>query len=263
MKFSRLGIIAATIAVTLLCTPLFSAAEESKGWEFLASPYVWMTAIDGDVTINHQSADMNIGFDDILDNLEFSGMFHMEAKKGRFGFFLETNYLKVSADDDLGALDDTDLDFEQESWIVDFGCYYRIGEWGTERPMTLDILCGGRYWNISTKLDEYNHLTGKSHDVKSDRDLLDPTVGLRFSSYLSDRFRINLKADIGGFDISDNSSKLSWQVIGLIGYDISKKTSLYAGYRIIDLDCEKGSFELDMTFHGPVVGLAFKFGGGK
>ena len=238
-------------------------AEESEGWEFVASPYVWMTAIHGDVTIKLQSADLNIGFDDILDNLEFSGMFHLEAKKGRLGFFLETTYLKVSADDDLGALDNIDLDFELESWIVDFGCYYRIGEWGAEHPMTLDILLGGRYWNISTELDVHDHLTGKSHDLKSDRDLLDPTVGLRFGSYLSDRFMIALKADVGGFDISDNTSKLSWQVIGLIRYDISKKTSLYAGYRILDLNCEEGSVELDMTFHGPVVGLEFKFGGGR
>ena len=93
--------------------------------------------------------------------------------------------------------------------------------------------------------------------------MLDPTVGLRFSSYLAGQFRIILKADVGGFDISDNTSKLSWQAIGLLGYDISKKTSLFAGYRVIDIDCENGSGELDLTFHGLVAGLTFQFGGSR
>ena len=105
--------------------------------------------------------------------------------------------------------------------------------------------------------------SGVAVDQESDKDLLDPTVGFRFRRSLSDRFQISVRADIGGFDISDNTSKLSWQGIGLLGYELSKNKTLFAGYRAINLDYEKRGFELDLTFHGPVVGLAFLFGGSK
>jgi len=52
---------------------------------------------------------------------------------------------------------------------------------------------------------------------------------------------------------------IGWQAIGMLGYDVSKSTTIFAGYRAIDLDYEKRGDELDLTFHGPVVGVDFRF----
>ena len=260
MRLIKLVMFASSLCLIIFSLPLDSVAAENDNWEFLVSPYAWLTSIDGDVSIKNQKEDIDIGIDDIVNNLDFSGMLYMEAKKGKFGFYLEANYLKVGDDEDLGLHDEIEFDFEQESWIVEFGCSYRLGQWNPERPVTLEVLLGGRYYNISTELDYKNKFTGIKHGKDSDVDLLDPTVGLRLSSYLSEHLRFNLRADMGGFDISDSTTKSSWQVMGLLGYDLSQKTTIFAGYRAIDIDCEKDDFKMDMTFHGPVLGAVFKFG---
>ncbi len=262
MKLLRSGSVVIMITLIFFYAQLCSAAG-NEGWEFTVAPYIWMAGIEGDVEINGQKADVDIDFSDILDELDLAGMVHLEAKKGRLGFFLDPTYLKVSADQDVGPLENIDVEFEQESWIIDFGWFYRVGRWGEARPMVLDILLGGRYWDISTKIEVDNPLPGVAVDQKSDRDLLDPVAGIRFRSCLADRFQVSVRADIGGFDISDNTSKLSWQAIGLLGYDLSKNITFLAGYRAINLDYEKNGDELDLTFHGPVVGLTILFGGGK
>ena len=263
MKLLRLGLVGILTAVIVMSVPLSSVAAEDEAWEFTLTPYIWMAGIEGDVKINRQKADVDIYFSDILDNLDFGGMIHLEAKKGRFGFYLDPDYLKVSVDKDLGLLGNTDTEFELEIWIIDFGGFYRIGQWGTERTMSLDVLFGGRYWHTSTEVNVDNPILGVAVDQKSEKDLLDPTVGFRFRSSLSDRFQVSVRADIGGFDISDNTSKLSWQAIGLLGYEVSKNATLFVGYRAINLDNEKSGSEMDLTLHGPVIGLTITFGGSK
>lgn len=247
------------MAVFFLYTPLCYAASDSDAWEFMVAPYVWMVGIEGDATIRGEKTDVDISFSDILDNLDFGGMLHMEAKKGRFGFYVEPNYMNISADQDFGPRGNIKAEFSIEMLVIDFGGFYRVGQWGGERPAALDILLGGRYWNVSTEIDVDTPIPGLSVDRKSDRDLLDPVVGLRFQAYLGNGFQLSLRGDIGGFDISDNTSKLSWHAMGLLGYDVSKSSTIFAGYRALNINCEKDDNELDLTFHGPLVGMVFRF----
>lgn len=70
----------------------------SNDWEFAIVPYLWMSGLSGDIGVRGQTADVDISFSDIWDALDFGGQVHIEAKRGNWGFFIDTTYLKLSVD---------------------------------------------------------------------------------------------------------------------------------------------------------------------
>jgi hypothetical protein len=247
------------IAVFVFLLTLVQGAEAaSDEWEFTVAPYAWMAGIDGDIAIRGQKADVDVSFGDILDNVDFAFMLHTEARKGKWGFFFQPEYLKVSSDEKLGPRRNINVDVEIETWIVEFGGFYRAGLWGGNRSY-LDLLLGGRYWNLSTEMDVSIPVIGIAVDRDSDIDIIDPFVGLRFRTYLTDKVLLSLRGDIGGFGISDSTSDVTWQAIGLFGYDISERSTIFAGYRGLGIDYDEDDIGLDLSFHGPIIGFAYRF----
>jgi len=87
-------------------------------------------------------------------------------------------------------------------------------------------------------------------------------VGARATAKLTEKLSLRVRGDIGGFGIG-SASDFAWNVVAFLGYQLSRRISFGVGYRIIDIDYERGSgrrrFEYDVTTSGPVLGLAFHF----
>jgi len=155
--------------------------------------------------------------------------------------------------------------------LLEFGTFYRLGTWGNRLPVSLDILGGGRYWHVDNEIDLDIDISlprvgidrTRERDVDSDKDLIDPFVGLRLETSVTKKLRFKIRGDIGGFDISNDTSDLSWQAVGLFEYDISQRIVLGAGYRALDIRFEEGSGDdkngIDATIHGPLLGVGFRF----
>ena len=245
--------------------------QDSK-WEFTITPYLWMTGIDGDVTVKGRDAEVDVGFDDILDELDIAALAHFIAKRGRWEFFVQPNYMKLSPEGDVERKAVTiDADVETEMLILEFGTFYRLGTWGSRIPVSLDILGGGRYWHFNNEIDLDIDISlpfvdkdiRRERDVDSEEDIIDPFVGFHVKTSITKQLRFSIRGDIGGFDISDDTSDLSWQAIGLFEYDISQRIVLGAGYRALDIDNETGSGDdkkgIDATIHGPILGAGIRF----
>ncbi len=249
-----------------------SGSGQDGRWEFVMIPYLWMTGIDGEVTIKGRDADVDVSFDDILDDLDIAALAHFIAKRGRWEFFVQPNYMKLSPEGDVDRNAITlDADVETEMLILEFGTFYKLGTWGDRFPVSLDILGGGRYWYIDNEIDLDIDISlptvdmdiRREKDVDSDKNLIDPFVGLRIDTAITKKLRFGVRGDIGGFDISDDTSDLSWQAIGLFEYDISQRIVLGAGYRALDIRYETGSGNdkngMDATIHGPILGAGIRF----
>lgn len=269
------------IIVLLLLISLPASAEdvkentsdvEEKEWEFLLVPYLWFTGIDGDVTVKGREANVDVSFDELLENLDLGLLSHFIAKRGRWEFFVQPNYMKLSADGEVeGKIVRIDADVETGLLFLEFGTFYRLGTRGNRLPVSLDILGGGRYWHVDNKIDLDIDISlprlgidgTRERDADSDKDLIDPFVGLRFETSVAKKLRFKIRGDIGGFDISDDTSDLSWQAVGLFEYDISERIILGAGYRALDIRYETGSRDdkngIDATIHGPILGIGFRF----
>ena len=242
-----------------------AAAADSEGnttasddWQFKAEVYGWFPVIKGTLPTGD---DIEMKFDDILGNLDFTFMGGLMARRGKWSIVSDVVYLKLSADDSgnttipIGPLSvptRVDFDVEMETWIASLASAYSI--YRTDKH-DVQVLAGVRYlWlEVGTKLDT-SVIPGGGVVVDGRDDVWDGVVGLRGVSELSDKWWLNYR-----FDIGTGGSDLTWNAIAQVGYTYDWG-SLVGGYRYLSYDFDS-DFKLmkDLDVYGPFLGLLFEF----
>lgn len=235
----------------------------TNGWRFSLAPYLWATSLDGDVTVKGRMGEVDLDFEDILQDLNFAGMLLLDAGNGRFG--LAGNAFVARTEDEAGRIDVTN-----DTVFLAAAAYYRVLEGGSvgvpERARSrwaIEPLAGIRYNYVRAELDGEIRLLGgrirREVDVDASEQWVDPVVGLRGFVWLTDRLGLAGEADIGGFDVG---SELAWNAQAYLSYRVSVfgvPTDLAVGYRHYSVDYEDGEFEYDVDTYGPILGAAFHF----
>ena len=75
---------------------------------------------------------------------------------------------------------------------------------------------------------------------------------------LGERWLVSLKADAAGFGVGE-APDVTWGVTGVLGYRLSDRATVGLGYRYYDSSNENGDTDVDLSYHGPVIGLAYQF----
>ena len=169
--------------------------------------------------------------------------------------------MKFSADASgrNGSRGDADLKFI----VANAGGFFRLADTGGESPFILEMTAGLRYWYVGTELE----LTGPLGNVEVDggniQRLYDPVIGLRLSEYFTPKLHLDLAGDVGGFEISNDSSDLTWSAGALLSYDVASWFTLSAGYKALALEKSEGSgtseHGVDLILHGVLIAAKFKF----
>jgi hypothetical protein len=252
------------------------AAEEKpaeSGWDFHVAPYMWAISMDGDLTVRGKEVDVDVGFSDIGDELNFAFMLEFEARKGRWGLMGNTIYANLGDSDVDGPAGHTDIDPTVKALWLGVGGFYRLGTWdlanhsGDKAPsVTVDAYFGARYTDLDVEIDFKFDGVFRSfrNDVNKDKSWLEPLVGARTIWNLSERWTLTLTGDIGGIVAG---SDFAWNAASLMGYRFSlfveKDAGILAGYRALSQDYDDSSgndkFEWDVTLHGPILGLFIQF----
>lgn len=251
------------LATAAWVTPARAVEEPEDKWTVNSPFYLWFSGMDGDVTVKGRTGDVDLDFSDILDLTKTGFQAYIEVRKPKFGFFANPAFLRLG---DEEKVRNTKASVDQDLWIVEFGGFYQVGRWGEERPLTMDVYGGGRFWKISTDAKLNNSVVPFTVKTSSSTELIDPMIGLRVKKYLTDKLSVGVRGDIGGFDISDeNTSEFSWQAIPLVGYDFTRHFSLFAGYRALGIDHSENSGArekgFDLTMHGVLIGFNFDMSG--
>jgi hypothetical protein len=79
-------------------------APAIDSWTFSATPYAWVTLLNGSTTVKGRTVDVDVGFNDLMDlvrNSEipkdlFAIMGYFEARKGRLSLFADLVYMKIA-----------------------------------------------------------------------------------------------------------------------------------------------------------------------
>ncbi len=256
------GLVAITFA-----PPARGADPNTDGWEFKAAPYIWAVSLDGDMTVKGNTVAVDVNIIDIIKESDsiFALEGYFEARKGRWGGFIDGTYADLSMGGNVGPLS-ADVDFTY--WLVDFAAFYQVGTWslggasdGSGQDLSLEVLAGGRYTAMDVELDIST--PGPSTVVDKRQEWVDPIVGGRVFLDLRDDLSLVFRGDIGGFGVG---SDLSWNVAGLLFYDFDlygRDASVIAGYRALYQDFEDGSgankFAYDVTTQGPILGMVIRF----
>ena len=110
---------------------------------------------------------------------------------------------------------------------------------------------------------------GKHQSVKNGSLVIDynnqyfePFLGVRLGLWLTPKFIVNLKGDVGGFGLVGDDH-VDCNLEALLGYRISQHVYAWAGYRAhgawYDFGQDLVQVNVAMWVHGPVLGMTYAF----
>ena len=243
------------------------AGASASDWYFSIAPYAWLLALDGTIGVKGQTADVNMSFGDLLDQAQFAGQLHGELfYKNKYGLFLDGTYVKLNTDSVMGPIvaDTTTkifmFEFAGMYRVLDTPTHYGKSQGYTKSSVAVDLLLGGRYYNIDNKINFRSEGPINLPSVSGDAAWFDFMAGGGVIWQATDRWSLLARTDFGGFDFNF-SSDFSWNGVGFVGFDATNWLEILLGFRALYTDYSDGSgdnrFVFDSWLYGPVIGLNF------
>jgi hypothetical protein len=235
--------------------PMQTADAAAHGAQWTVAPYLWMVGMDGSVTVHNTQAEVDASFGDILANLDFALMAHVECELDKGGLFFDGFYSALSDDADVGA---QSVELSSTLKLLEFGAFSRFLDRtldaSTDRHFKADALAGVRYYDLENRID---FDSAGLQSIDDGEWWVDSFVGARCQWDFARSFSLTARGDVGGFGFG-TASDLAWQVQTLFCWQLSEGATLGAGYRVLDIDRAQ-DLDTDMQLHGPVLGVAFRF----
>lgn len=234
---------AAAILSALAATQ--ATAQQAGDWHVLVQPYLMIPAMNGDAAVRGIDADVDVGRNDVVKNLNIGFLGYVEASNGRWSFGVDTNYMNLDANND-----DALVAANVSQTAVQPMIYYRVARY-------LDVMAGARYNGLKLGLESPVPLID---GVSRKKDWIDPIVGVRFQAPISKGIQAGVLANVGGFGVG---SDISVQIRPMVNFSIARNITIDGGYQFIYMDYKSGSrdrrFAYDVTTDGPILGATFRF----
>jgi len=262
------------------------AQDDSDGWQFSLTPYLWLPTIDGTLNYNPppgggSAPEIEVGPTDWLDLLNIGVLISGSARKGRYSIASDFVYLSLTAKNDgrVVSVEDnitvpgvpipipisaslnlnTRTDLDGLVWTIAGG--YALQETETS---SLDVFAGARYFSVdvATSWDLTADITTPGGTVvlpaqgsiALDVDIWDGIIGIReYSKVGIGKWSVPYYVDVGAGD-----SDLTWNA--MIG--MSREYGwgeLVVAYRHLDYDQDANDLLQNFSFSGPGVGARFNF----
>ncbi|MHC4437154.1 MAG: porin family protein [Planctomycetota bacterium] len=223
--------------------------------------YGFFLGIEGDARLNRVNADVDTSFSDIWDNLDIGGMGFIEHRRGRWSFIGDAAYLKIEDDKTVasgGPLGGSvTLDAEAEQLMLEgFVGYRLLTQDLKDARLGIDFLGGARYNDIEIELDSRASLLGLITSASRDKsaDTVDGVIAARVEYGHNNGWGL-----MGWADYGEGSDSSSYQLYGGVNYTFKNNIRLHAGYRLVNFDYDGNSFDYDLDYSGPQIGLSYRF----
>jgi hypothetical protein len=225
-------------------------------WQFSITPYAWLPGLSGSLTtplprLGDRSFDLSSGT--VVTSLStVPVMVAGEARYGRFALVGDIFYAGLEQD-----LTTRDLLFQggHARHTSAIGTILGMVRLVDAPRQSLELGAGTRIWGIDTKVSlNPGLLPGVIQ--KTSLSWADPLLAARYHAVLSPAFGMTLYGDVGGFDAG---SRLTWQAVGSLDYELGASTTLRAGWRYLSVDRTRGGFSLGVGFNGPFLAATFRF----
>ena len=212
-----------TLGASLVYGSGVANAQESGGWDFRLTPYLWALALDGTTAAAGNDVPVDADFGDILDLANFAFSVNMELNNGQWFVVLDPMYADLEMDIETGGPFGGTV--EIELILVDALVGYSFTDY-------LDVYTGARYYDQDITI-----IPEMLPEVALGDDWTDILLGVRFQSDISEKWSFTGKLDgaIGG----DSDSAIYVQALFL--RHIGDNMMFSAGYRYYDVDYESGS----------------------
>jgi len=216
-------------------------------WHVGVTPYIWFAGLHGAVGVRGHDIGLHASFGDVFSYLNIGLMGEVEARKKRVLLVTDLMWMRLS--DEKGIpLNDVGIqsvDAKVKQFILTPGVGYRVVD---NEKLKIDGIVGFRYWHLGENLEFTPSLVG---GVSGSQNWVDALGGARIHIPLSQKAMITVGGDAGG-----GGANSDYQVAGLLGYKISKKWALQAGYRYLDVNYRSSnSFSYNTATSGLLLGV--------
>jgi len=175
---------------------------QAEPWQFTIAAPGWMAGLDGTIGVRGVNADINIGFDQILQHLDMIFAARAQAQKGPFGIYGELIYIGLSDGAQINGLINN-IHEQVDQYLVDGALSWRL----INQPRgSLDLAAGTHYTNIYERLELHS----------------DPVAiqqaSIRFVNNIADDLRSRLDQDISNSEFLEAlKSTIKADIINRIG----------------------------------------------
>jgi hypothetical protein len=267
----------ALFALGPVCAVAAAEEDNSDGWHYTLTPYLWLPTISADLNYAPPQGGAAPGIDagptDWLELLNGAALLSGSMSKGAFSLLADFVWLSLESENDkvLNVRDggfipvdaslnlDTKTDFDGISWTV--AASYALQQ--TERS-SFEILGGVRYFGIDVKTNwnlELDITTPgggvalpAQGTITNDVELWDGIIGVRGLVALgSGNWSVPYYLDVGSGD-----SDLTWQAMTGVSYTYGWG-DLMLVYRHLDYDEGTDGFLQSLALSGPAFGARFRF----
>jgi len=160
---------------------------QSEPWQFTLAAPGWMAGMDGTIGVRGVNANIDVGFDQILQHLDMIFAARAEARKGPFGIYGEVIYIGLSDGAQINGLVNN-IHAQVDMTLVDGALSWRL----VNQPhWSLELAAGTHYTNVYEQLE-----------LHSDPILIQQTSE-RFVNNIADDLRDRLNHDISKGEFID------------------------------------------------------------
>ena len=261
---SRSAAVSAAVLIGLAANPAQAQSPApDDGWQFEFTPYIFGSSLSGTTGIGRVTADVDLSFGDIVENLDSGFMAMFEARKGPWGLLFDGVYFKLKdqktsswqGPGGIGTADGS-LEATMTEQIYQFAVSYRT----LDSASKLDLIGAARYTQLDTELDlavtAPPVLPGGTRSLSASESWWDPVIGIRVTVPFAEQWSFVGYADVGGFGAG---SDVTYQATAGVNWQFSKTFAAKVGYRYFYQDYENDGFVWDMAAHGLYLGLGIGF----
>jgi len=232
-------------------SPQANETSADGGWHVGITPYLWFAGVHGTAGALGHDASVHASFGDIFNYFNIGAMGAMEVRYNRIVAPVDFMWMKLS---DNKALPIEEASLSLKAKMTETLLTAKIGyRFIDEEKFKADVLLGFRYWHLgnSLTLQPTQPLGGFSASAN----WVDEVAGAKFQYQLTPKVVAAVLGDAGGGD-----AKLDWQAAGFLGYKISRRWVLLAGYRYLSVDYRpngQAQFVYNVNMPGVVFGATF------
>jgi hypothetical protein len=231
--------------------PQSNETSTDEGWHVGITPYLWFAGVHGTSGALGHDASVHASFSDIFKYFNIGAMGVVEARYNRVLMPLDFMWMKLSDDKAIPVTDVAEsVKAKMTETMLTPKIGYRVAD---GKKVKVDALFGIRYWHLSTSLNlQPTQIAGSFSQSAS---WVDAVAGGRITTILSRKAFATIVGDAGG-----GSARSDYQIGGFLGYQISRRWVLLAGYRYLSVDYRpngKAQFVYDVDMPGLMFGATF------
>ncbi len=240
-----------TQSPTSTTSPQPKEMTSDDGWHVSITPYIWFAGVNGTVGALGHDASVHADFSDIFHYLNIGLMGGMEVRRKRIIMPVDFMWMKLSDDKALPVDEESEsIKAKMTETMITPKIGYRVVD---KKRLKVDALMGFRYWHMSTDLKLQPTIEGGNFSDSAN--WVDGVGGGRIEFGLTPKLSLTVLGDAGG-----GSARSDYQVAGALGYKISRRWVLLAGYRYLSVNYRPNGyrqFVYDVNMPGLVAGATF------